>query len=72
MGTIARRRSIATAAGFTIGVILGYVVGLGIRSDNLPFFAAIGAVIGLCIGLAIGFALDRGHVEVGQENTENW
>ena len=53
-----RRKSIATAAGFTMGVILGYVVGLGIRSDNLPFLVALGAVIGLCIGLAIGFALD--------------
>ena len=55
----ANRRIIAAVAGFTIGVILGYVVGLGIRSDNLPFFVAIGAVIGLCIGLTIGFALDR-------------
>ena len=61
MGTSARRRSIATAAGFTIGVILGYVVGLGIRSDNLPFFVALGAVSGLCIGLVIGLALDRGQ-----------
>jgi hypothetical protein len=60
MGTSARRRSIASAAGFTLGVILGYVVGLGIRSDNLPFFVALGAVSGLCIGLAIGLALDRG------------
>ena len=58
MRTSAHRKSIATAAGFAIGVILGYVVDLGIRSDNLPFFVALGAVIGLCIGLAIGFALD--------------
>jgi len=71
MRTSAHRKSIATAAGFAIGVILGYVVGLGIRSDNLPFFIALGAVIGLCIGLAIGLALDRGHVAVGQEETEN-
>jgi len=71
MGTSARRRSIATAAGFTMGAILGYVVGLSIRSDNLPFLVALGAVIGLCIGLMIGFALDRGHVTVGQEKTEN-
>jgi hypothetical protein len=41
-----------------MGVILGYVVGLGIRSDNLPFLVALGGVIGLCIGLAIGLALD--------------
>lgn len=59
MGTSACRRSIATAAGFTMGAILGYVVGLSIRSDNLPFLVALGAVIGLCIGLVIGFALDQ-------------
>jgi hypothetical protein len=58
MRTSACRRSITTAAGFTMGVILGYVVGLGIRSDNLPFLVALGGVIGLCIGLAIGLALD--------------
>ena len=40
------RMSIATVTGFTLGVILGYVVGLAIRSDNLPFFVTIGAVIG--------------------------
>ena len=71
MRTSARRRSIATAAGFTMGVMLGYVVGLGIRSDNLPFFVALGAVIGLCVGLAIGLTLDRRHVAVSHEKTEN-
>ena len=59
MRTRAGRMGIAAAAGFTIGVVLGYVVGLSIRSDNLPFFVALGAAIGLCIGLAINFALDR-------------
>ena len=54
---------IAAAAGFTIGAILGHTVGLGIRSDNLPFLVALGAVIGLCIGLAIGFVLDHWHAE---------
>jgi len=55
------RQSIASAAGFTLGAILGYVVGLSIRSDNLPFFVALGAAIGLGIGLAIGLVLDRGR-----------
>jgi len=59
MRTRAGRMGIAAAAGFTTGVILGYVVGLGIRSDNLPFLVTLGAVIGLCVGLAIGLALDR-------------
>ena len=54
----AHRRVLAAVAGFTIGVILGYVVGLGIRSDNLPFLVAFGGVIGLGIGLVIGLTLD--------------
>jgi hypothetical protein len=62
MRTSASRAGIATAIGFTVGAILGHVVGLSIRSDNLPFFVVVGAVIGLCIGLAIGLALDCGHV----------
>lgn len=53
------RMSIAAVTGFTLGAILGYVVGLGIRSDNLPFLVVLGGVIGLCIGLAIGFALGQ-------------
>ncbi len=61
MRTSTGRMGIAAAAGFTIGVVLGCVVGLSIRSDNLPFFVALGAVIGLCLGLAISLALGRGH-----------
>ena len=61
MRTSASRMSIATVTGFNIGIILGYVVGLGIRSDNLPFVVVLGGVIGLCIGLVIGFVLGRRH-----------
>jgi len=57
----ASRVIIAAVTGFAIGAILGHMVGLGIRSDNLPFLVALGAAIGLCIGLAIGFVLDRRH-----------
>lgn len=52
---------VAAVAGFAIGALLGDAVGLGIRSDNLPFLVSLGAVIGLCIGLAIGFVLDCWH-----------
>ena len=52
---------IAAVAGLALGALVGDAVGLGIRSDNLPFLAALGAVIGLCIGLAIGLVLDRWH-----------
>ena len=61
MRTRAGRVIIAAVAGLTLGVLLGDAVGLSIRSDNLPFLAALGAVIGLCTGLAIGFVLDRWH-----------
>ena len=61
MRTRASRVIVAAVAGFTLGALLGHVVGLGIRSDNLPFLVGLGAVIGLCIGLAIGFVLDRWH-----------
>jgi uncharacterized protein YebE (UPF0316 family) len=55
------RIGLTIAVGFTMGAILGHVVGLSIRSDNLPFLAALGAAIGLCIGLAVGLAVDRRH-----------
>ena len=55
----AGRVIVAAVAGFTVGALLGDAVGLGIRSDNLPFLVGLGAVIGLCIGLAIGFVLYR-------------
>ena len=57
----ASRVIIAAVAGFILGALLGDAVGLGIRSDNLPFLVGLGAVIGLCIGLAIGFVLGRRH-----------
>ena len=52
------RIALATAVGFSVGGVLGKAVGLGIRSDNLPFLIAFGAVVGVCIGVAIGFALN--------------
>jgi hypothetical protein len=57
----AGRVIVAAVAGFGVGALLGDVVGLGIRSDNLPFLVGLGAAIGLCIGLAIGFVLSRRH-----------
>jgi hypothetical protein len=48
------RIAVAAAIGFIAGGILGQVVGLTIRSDNLPFLIAFGAVVGMCLGLAIG------------------
>jgi hypothetical protein len=57
----AGRVIVVAVVGLTLGALLGDAVGLGIRSDNLPFLAGLGAVIGLCIGLAIGFVLDRWH-----------
>ena len=53
------RKWAAAAVGLATGIALGHVIGLYIRSDNMPFFIAIGAVAGLSIGLAIRFAIDR-------------
>jgi hypothetical protein len=39
---------LAVAVGLTLGLAAGYVAGLTIRTDNLPFFLALGAGIGLC------------------------
>jgi hypothetical protein len=43
----------AVAGGLILGAVLGNAIGLHIRSDNLPFFDALGAVIGMGIGLII-------------------
>jgi hypothetical protein len=61
MWTNARRIATAAAVGLATGIAWGHVIGFHIRSDNVPFFMALGAVIGLCIGLTIGLALDRRH-----------
>ena len=41
------------AAGLILGVMLGYVIGVCIHSDNLPFFDALGVIVGLTIGLTL-------------------
>lgn len=57
----AGRVIVAAVVGLTLGALLGDAVGLGIRSDNLPFLVGLGAVIGLCVGLAIGLVFDHWH-----------
>ena len=59
MWTNTRKLAAAAAVGLATGIALGHVMGLYIRSDNVPFFIALGAVAGLSIGLAIRFAIDR-------------
>ncbi len=59
MWTNVRKLATAAAVGLATGIASGHVIGLYIRSDNAPFFIALGAVAGLSIGLAIRFAIDR-------------
>jgi len=53
------RRAVATAGGLILGAVLGNAIGVNIHSDNLPFFAALGAVIGMGIGVTVSLVLDR-------------
>jgi hypothetical protein len=41
------------AIGLALGVMGGEAVGRLIRSDNLPFFWALGGFVGVCVGLAV-------------------
>jgi hypothetical protein len=45
--------AVTIAAGTIIGAVIGDVIGLALRSDNLPLFVALGAIIGLAGGLVI-------------------
>jgi hypothetical protein len=49
----------AAAVGLILGAILGYAIGANIRSDNLPFFGALGAVIGMGIGFMMRLVIER-------------
>jgi hypothetical protein len=49
--------------GLAVGAGLGLLAGRLIRSDNLPFFVALGAIAGVCLGL--GMALRRRRVRGG-------
>ena len=43
----------AVAGGWLLGAMLCHAVGIYIRSDNLPFFAVLGASLGLAVGCAL-------------------
>ncbi len=51
---------VCAACGSILGALLGHVIGVNIRSDNMPFFDALGAVIGLAAGLVTAFVASRG------------
>ncbi len=44
MWTNVRKLATAAAVGLATGIASGHVIGLYIRSDNAPFFIALGAV----------------------------
>ena len=47
------------AIGLIGGGMLGDLVGISIRSDNLPILVIMGAGVGLIVGLAIGLIVGR-------------
>jgi len=53
------RWAVAAAGGLILGAVLGNAIGLHIRSDNLPFFGALGAVIGMGIGFTVPLVIER-------------
>jgi hypothetical protein len=42
---------VAGVAGLAVGVGLGQLAGALVRSDNMPFFVALGALAGVCVAL---------------------
>ncbi len=50
---------VCAAGGLILGALLGHVIGVSIRSDNMPFFDALGGVIGLAAGLVAAFVASR-------------
>jgi ABC-type xylose transport system permease subunit len=51
------RLAVAISAGLALGAVLGRAVGLGLRSDNMPFFIGLGALAGIIVGLVAGYAM---------------
>jgi cytosine/uracil/thiamine/allantoin permease len=53
------RLAIAAAVGLILGAILGHAIGVNMRSDNLPFFGALGAVVGMGLGCTVYWVIER-------------
>ena len=51
--------AVTIAAGTIGGAVIGDIIGLALRSDNLPFFVALGAIIGLAGGLVMALVASR-------------
>jgi hypothetical protein len=49
----------AVVGGLILGAVLGNAIGRQIRSDNLPFFDALGAIIGMGIGFTVHLVIER-------------
>jgi hypothetical protein len=53
------RWAVAVAGGLILGAVLGNAIGRHIRSDNLPFFDALGAIIGMGIGFTVHLVIEQ-------------
>ena len=52
---------IGAAVGLALGAGLGQLTGWLIRSDNMPFLVALGALIGVCAGLGVALIARSGR-----------
>jgi len=55
----AMRTALFAVLGLSSGALLGAWIGKAVRSDNLPFFLALGAGVGLAVALAAGLFVGR-------------
>ena len=53
------RTALFAVLGLSSGALLGAWIGKAVRSDNLPFFLALGAGVGLAVALAAGLFVGR-------------
>ena len=52
-------RVMIVITGPIVGAIVGNAIVAAVRSDNLPFFALLGAAIGLCLSGVASFVIVR-------------
>ncbi len=50
---------VGAVIGLALGAGLGQLAGWLVRSDNVPFFVALGALVGVCVGLVVALTLSK-------------
>ncbi len=50
---------VGAVIGLALGAGLGQLAGWLVRSDNVPFFVALGTLVGVCVGLVVALILSK-------------